>query len=122
MDQPKVSVCVPVYERPEMSRELIESFRRQDLPAKERCIADDEASDAVEQLVARDGIDPHYVQEFLQDGHLVEALDRATPGTHLRDARDDRGARFPAAISSRWEAISERRENRSSKFAEGVLS
>ena len=56
MSQPmKVSVCVPAYERPKMIRELIASFRVQDLETSELCIADDSETEAVASVVAATG-------------------------------------------------------------------
>lgn len=48
---PKISVCVPAFERPQMICQLIDSFRRQDAVACELCIADDSITDEVERAV-----------------------------------------------------------------------
>jgi len=49
-DEPVISVCVPAYERPEMLRQLVTSFLKQDYPRKELVISDDSRSDAVQQM------------------------------------------------------------------------
>jgi len=49
----RVSVCVPAFERPQMTRLLIESFFAQDHADRELVIGDDSATDQVEKVVAR---------------------------------------------------------------------
>lgn len=47
-----VSVCVPAYNRPDMLRQLIHSFLRQDYPNKELVISDDSSTDRVSAVVS----------------------------------------------------------------------
>lgn len=47
----RVSVCVPAYNRPDMVRQLIHSFLRQNYPDKEIVISDDSSHDQVALVV-----------------------------------------------------------------------
>lgn len=49
----RLSVCVPAYNRPDMLRQLIDSFLRQDYPNKELVISDDSSNDHVARIVSR---------------------------------------------------------------------
>jgi hypothetical protein len=50
---PKVSICVPTFERVGYLKELIESFERQEYRNVEMCISDDSRSDDIRDLVDR---------------------------------------------------------------------
>lgn len=51
MNQKKISVCVPSYNRPETIRQLINSFKNQTYPNKELVICDDSPTDNVSNIV-----------------------------------------------------------------------
>lgn len=48
----KISVCVPTYDRPEMTRQLIASFLAQNWADKEIIISDDTPNDSIERVAA----------------------------------------------------------------------
>jgi len=60
MNQKKISVCVPAYNRPETIRQLINSFKNQTYPNKELVICDDSPTDNVKKVV-----------DELNDGNII---------------------------------------------------
>ncbi|WP_135611763.1 glycosyltransferase family 2 protein [Methanococcoides sp. AM1] len=48
---PKISVCVPVYDRPKMLKQLIYSFLHQDYDNAELVLSDDSPNDSIQEVV-----------------------------------------------------------------------
>lgn len=98
----KVSVCVPTYDRPQMTRQLIASFLAQSWEDKEIIISDDSPNDSIEHVAASFASDSiryfKNIDRLGYEANLRAALLRAT-GDVLVVMGDDDVFAHPDALA-----------------------